>query len=377
VLGGSISGEIVVREQWRGSRGGTYYYVREGDVLRHIGSYAISARKVDESRKGPTLEYVIPAEELAGKEVYEFSFSNSGYMLVYKYPPEALLNPDPSYPYRPNFNLRREVSPDELRRLRFEVRDLQLRLLLEEFNRYWRVIIDDLKDYTARMNVGISFFGHAEATASIYEDPSLGLVRCLALQDDGARMRCLERPMAWLYQLWVMKLACEALGISKFKSAYGGEARWIIEQGKPYPAFQAEGKGGEFTFWFEPQVHEMAHMARLLTGRKEHVRPDIAVARGRYDKIDDLLESGRSFDLIIECKHTEFDRWSGDVDTQIPAYVENFKPKALVVASLKPVPNHVKRKLGGIGVVVVDELTPYNTSAIEEFKGIVRKALAD
>jgi hypothetical protein len=52
---------VVFREDWRGSRGGRYYYVLEGRVLRRIEHYAV--RKVSEG------VYVVPFEWINNKTI--------------------------------------------------------------------------------------------------------------------------------------------------------------------------------------------------------------------------------------------------------------------------------------------------------------------
>lgn len=60
---------IVIREDWRGTRGGEYYYVREGNKLIHISRYAIKRSKVDESSRGSTIEYVIDINRIRGEQI--------------------------------------------------------------------------------------------------------------------------------------------------------------------------------------------------------------------------------------------------------------------------------------------------------------------
>ena len=130
---------IRIREEWKGTRGGTYYYVSEGDILKRISEYVISKRRVYESSRGITVGYEVSAERLYGKVIYEFS----------------------------------------------------------------------------------SF----------------------------ARLKCLKKPLAWTYQLWVMKLVCEALNVIGFeKKPYEDKPSWVIKQGSPEPAFTAKTTSGYYTF---------------------------------------------------------------------------------------------------------------------------------
>ena len=39
---------VKIQEEWNGTRGSYYVYVAEGNILRHIGNYAIKNGKVRE-----------------------------------------------------------------------------------------------------------------------------------------------------------------------------------------------------------------------------------------------------------------------------------------------------------------------------------------
>lgn len=369
---------IKLREEWRGSRGGQYYYVKEGYILRRISEYAISSREIDRSSRGSTIEYDVPAEKLYGKIIYIFSFTNRGRLYVRKCGVEAFLNP--KYPGIPNYDLTQDVSPDEFFELSFEVKDEELVSILEDFKKYYITMINDLNDYLKRVGFVIIFMRHAERTLHLLRNPYAGIFECMVLQSDNARLKCLEKPLAWVYQLWVMKLICDALGIQEFvRRSYEedviGKPLWWIEQGKPYPAFIARSGLEYFTFWFEFQPHEMAHLIGMFSGERVYVRPDIVVVRGMYDSAEGLIKSGKRIDLIVECKNTNFTYWERDIYSQIPAYINTYNPKAFILASLKSIPNNTKHLLISKGIITVDELRPNNNTGIEEFKKFVKKAL--
>lgn len=368
---------VKLREEWRGTRGGTYYYVMDGNVLRRISDYAISKRKVYESRRGPTIEYDIPVERLYGKLIYMFSFSNKGYLYIGKFTVEALLNPkDPKYPYVPNYEMVQNVSLNELAKLSFEAKDKVLYSLLNDFEKYYVSMINDLNNYSKNMDFNIIFMGHAERTRSFYYNPYKGIIECMVLQSDAARLKCLEKPMAWIHQLWVMKLLCEALEVEEFmKKPYEDKPSWRIEQGKPYPAFIAKSRSNYYTFWFEFQPHKMAHLAGMFFRERVHVRPDIVVTKGSYNNIDELIKHGKHIDLIIECKNTDFKYWENDLYNQIPAYIHAFKPKTLILASLKRIPDNAKQFLASNNIIALDELQPNNNTKIKEFKKLIKQLL--
>ena len=69
--------EIVeIREEiGRGTRGGPYVYVVEGNELVHVSEYAI--RKLP-GKWEDEIVYEVPRDKLAGKTLYCFDFSRSG-----------------------------------------------------------------------------------------------------------------------------------------------------------------------------------------------------------------------------------------------------------------------------------------------------------
>jgi hypothetical protein len=85
---------IIIHERWYGQRGGNYYYIKEGNILRRIEKYAISKREAYKSSRGIIVEYVVPVDRLHDKIIYEFSFSKQGYFSLQKCTVKAFLNPN-------------------------------------------------------------------------------------------------------------------------------------------------------------------------------------------------------------------------------------------------------------------------------------------
>jgi hypothetical protein len=78
--------------------------------------------------------------------------------------------------------------------------------------------------------------------------------------------------------------------------------------------------------------------------------------------------------VLIECKEDPFDRWKGEIESQIFQYVRNFKPKLLIVASLKTVPESIKSYLQSQGIKIVDDLRP-NSKSISVICDLIRGEL--
>jgi len=62
--------------------------------------------------------------------------------------------------------------------------------------------------------------------------------------------------------------------------------------------------------------------------------------------------------LTIECKNFDYEYWTEDVDNQIIPYKEILQPERMVVASLKPVPQDVEKRLKSLGIEVIDNVYP-------------------
>jgi hypothetical protein len=361
---------IVIREEWRGSRGGRYYYVREGVILKRIGKYAISKKKVYESGRGSTYEYLVPVQRIREKEIYEFGFSNSGYPSFYKCSVEAFLSS--KYPGIPDHVKCSTVRSEELVGLEFEIEDPMLLKLVRNIKEFYALIVDEIKSYSRVMDFEIFFPGHAEVTSTFLGNVDEGIIRCMVLQSDQARMKCLEKPVSWIYQLWVVVLISKALMVEGFlKGEYETKPTWWIEQGKPRPAFVARSRENNYyTFFFEPQIHEMAHVASAFTKTRIHVRPDIIVAKGNYSSLRDIAEA----DLLVECKIAPQEMWEKEVLPQMKDYVKIYKPKTSVLVSPYNIDPLLKRSLEHIGVIVVEGVRP-GGPGLEEFKRIVQRAL--
>ncbi|MEM4912938.1 MAG: hypothetical protein QW579_01905 [Desulfurococcaceae archaeon] len=363
---------IKVWEEWRGTRGGQYYYVREGNLLRHISRYSIKRVKIHEGGRGSIIEYEVPLNRIKDKLIYSLGFSNSGYFYARKCKVDAFLYPKyPEAPGFPDFKRMKDAEED-LQLLEIETRDPLLKQTISELLTDYAIMIDEIKIYARRLNFEILFAGHASRTADMFNDLRRGLVACLSLPSDKARLKCLEVPMKWIHQLWIMKLACESLYIVEIlKEEWQERPVWRIMQGSPYPAFVARSRGWLYSFWFEFQPSRIAHWVGGFIGERAPVRPDILVCKGWFKNAREL----KKVDLIIECKNKEFQYWQSDVETQLIPYFKKYRPANMILASMKPIPSGAKRGLQELGIDVVDGLAPGNEPAIREFRRLVIKYL--
>jgi hypothetical protein len=362
---------IIIREDWRGQSGGQYYYVKEENILRRIEKYASFKKEIHVSGRGIIVEYIVPVERLRSKTIYEFSFSNKGYFYPRKCTVEAFLNPQyPDTPWIPNFGLTQSVDINELKNLMFEVEDSMLLKILKNIRETYVLMINEIKKYSELMGFDIVFGGRAEVTPTFLYDIHEGLIRCMILQNDKARLKSLEKPLTWIYQLWIMMLVCNAIGINRFlKDEYFSKPVWWIEQGSTSPTFIARAGINYYTFFFEPQPHKMAHLAGMFTVRRVHVRPDIIVAKGNYESIN----SAR-VDLLIECKSLPTEMWEEDIISQMDSYIALYKPQTTILASLYKVNHSLGNKLMQRNIICVDEVT-HGSVNLETFKRYIQRVL--
>ena len=212
--------------------------------------------------------------------------------------------------------------------------------------------------------------GHSERLENAFKNPKLYYFTFMSLPSDRSRIRSLRNTRKWIYQLWVLKLVCECFQVSRFSyHMYEGRPYWWIKQGSDFSTCIGETPFGELTFWLEYQPEDFWSEYRhnkgaykIYKGKLGTKRPDIVIVRGRFERTKDFIDSGEAIDVLIECKEDPFDRWKGEIESQILQYKENFRPKLLIVASLRSVPVGVKSYLQSIGIEVVDDLRPGNES---------------
>lgn len=75
--------------------------------------------------------------------------------------------------------------------------------------------------------------------------------------------------------------------------------------------------------------------------------PDVVILHGGAS-CDEPTEGSR-MRAIIECKNREYEYWAWDVESQLTPYGEIFQPDAVVLASMKKIPDVAKSSLRGRG----------------------------
>ena len=298
-----------------------YYFVLDGDSLKPIEKFAIK-REYDNLYE----YFIVDDSKLRGKPIIELSFIGSGYLSAREYTIDDFTeNGDPDYSKGKEVNVLDFCDKFDLSRE--DEREYK------EFKTTYIPMIREIKDYTDKMNIEIIFAGYQKKIIkeTIEYDCPIG---CLV--QHGRFSGCFNSVKGLIYQLWVLKLIFEAINVTQFvhfvsiiDNKIDNKPYIRLEQGKPVPAAQVLTPYDGATFWYEFQLYENL------------MRPDIIFVRGIINQFDDpqkLLNYIYNRSIIIECKAGNYDNWKREVREQIRYYRQIYKPKYLVLTSLKPSP---------------------------------------
>ena len=363
-----MSEEIIkIEEIKKGTRGGRYVYVVEGNKLIHINEYAI---RIYEYRD--ILIYEVPKNKLMEKTIYCFGFLRSGNAFLIKCKIDDF---EDGYPKNYEYFSMLKDKLHELQNLEYHIKDSKLISLLIQFEQLFIPMIKEIKVYEKVMNFEIRFMGRQRRLEEAFRDFKSYYYTFMSLPKDTSRIKSLKVIRRWIYQLWILKLLCEAIEVYKFKEHKSDRSSfWWIEQGSDVSTCVAESSYGDITFWLEFQPNKIAHMIGIFSEKRIPIRPDIVIAKGYFKRTEDFINSGNSIDIIIECKEDPFDAWKKEIETQIFPYIELFKPRKFIIASLEPVPEATKEHLKAYGIEIIDNLKPKSKN-IEVLYSTIRKIL--
>lgn len=338
----------------------TFNYVLEGNVFRPIKEYA-----VDEQKERTEVVYSVPMERIQGKYIYEFTFTNSGGFIIFKYlSTELLKNSD--------WN-RQPVDVSELNEIQFQINGDTTRAYVSDINNIYTPMIAEVNGFKAR--IGMDYILTSERLTDYLKNVKYGLASSLCYPDESAREKSLEVISKLIHQLWVLKVIHESLGAVRI------ERGWSTEQGKNYPASVFENAEGMcYSCWFEPQIvrpmpsdYEGRVTSFFEEAKVAWLRPDLVVVKGKYDNLKDVSE----VDVLIECKNLPLDYWWDEgmvIEEQLVPYKMLFNPKSEVLVSLQSLPNYVRQRLEQHGFEVVYNVYP-NGKGVQEFAVILRRCL--
>jgi len=333
-------------ERWRGLYGGRYYYVLDNEYCVSITRYAVrSVRKYEDE-----VCYYVEESRIANRAVLEISSSNSGY--IYIKPDVELINKCVDLPHLTHLERR----------------------FLKEWYEYYIPMLKFIKDVTAKgIRVGAVLESHLE------HPPRYPLPFFISYSSD-ARLRSFEVLTREIHEIWI------ALRILK---EFVKEIDFVwFQQSSAIPV----AKVGDYSLWYEfdftphtmcegilrdycgsfnvercreplPQwLLQIWSRVQATLGKSprelQGLRPDIMFTQV-VSSCNDLFKSSTLLiKLIIECKNFDYEYWAKDVEKQIIPYKKIFQPEHMVVASLKPVPQEVKKRLKSLGIEVIDHVYP-------------------
>jgi len=360
---------VVVSESHRGlSKSSDYYFVIDGSRLMHISYYAASKRRT----YGDMVEYVVDLEKLRDKYVVNVSATNSGIICeAFVYPAEDLIL---------EYSQRRRTTQPLSYLNSFEFAHLtseEKRFVQGDWKQYYVPMLEELRKlFTAiRSSSPMPIYYLPNIVAYQIESGANYPLSFLIPYSENARRKSLEGLTKEIHQLWVsVRITAElarlglltGLRINFEQSSYIAVASFrcrnrVCSMWYEFglnPLTMCEG-----LLWYRSasrtlrEFYERAEKVRQSMGLSRiPLRPDIAILRGG-ETCDELIE-GFEVAAIIECKNWDYEYWSRDVYSQIIPYKEIFQPEALILASLKKIPDHVKTWLANLGITVVDEAYP-------------------
>ena len=228
-INGHKSFEII--ENIKGTRGATYYYVLDGNVLKHISKYATSSRRFYNE-----VEYLVDISRLKGKYIIEFGFSNRGHLYITKYPAEDLVK---------NFSLRRRESlraEDLLSLTIFDV-DKEVRHLLNEWKEVYTLMINEVREFEAKYGLSINVSG--PRVYHMMNDPALFLIETIIMPYKKQKIRSLVNTMKQIHQIWVTLQLIEAFTPRKVNGNF-----WFKQSSSHSIAIVESSYGDVYSVWY-------------------------------------------------------------------------------------------------------------------------------
>lgn len=387
------NGTIYVYEYWGGSRGSNYFYIKDGEQLVHISKKFKGVLR-GATRGGRRKKYVykIPLAEL---ELYEFSFSNSGYGPYCR-----------RYLISQNGNVIEKVEVD-LADLEFEVVGSE-NGLLRFYNSTVPKMIERVKQIEKSLGIGLLFDG-TERLEDIYRDPARAAKIALVFPTAQTRCKALEKYIQDAHELYVLMLVAEAIGGKTIYHVLNGQPIWWIAHAKDWPTAVVDNSK-RYTIWYQFSIIDWlkvvfpgiakaflnpAELQRLaMEGkfeifekifgvkpkdvreayslianwgekRRQHVKPDIVIFKGDYRERNEIKADSKVIviDAKVEIKNGDLVQLKGYMKT-----FRQFKDVKFIIACLGRA--KYKTTLERMGYIVIENVAP-NESGENKFKEVL------
>ena len=206
-----MSEEIIkIEEIKKGTRGGRYVYVVEGNKLIHINEYAI---RIYEYRD--ILIYEVPKNKLMEKTIYCFDFSRSGNAFLIKCKIDDF---EDGYPKNYEYFSMLKDKLHELQNLEYHIKDSKLISLLIQFEQLFIPMIKEIKVYEKVMNFEIRFMGRQRRLEEAFRDFKSYYYTFMSLPKDTSRIKSLKVIRRWIINYGYLSYCVRLLKFINSKS---------------------------------------------------------------------------------------------------------------------------------------------------------------
>jgi len=342
-----------VDEYHSGLRGGLYYYVVDGNKLIHISKYAFSKRKIRE-----VVTYYIDFEKIRDKTIIEVVSTNEGPLdFIWEFKAEdLLLKRDERRAMLQPFTI---LNNYELTYLGPKER----RFIIYEWDRYYRPMLRYIKKEIFEKKGYL----YTSSLLHIHLKNDLSYpISFLIPYSERARLMSLNSLTKMIHQIWIIikilrEFPSEPLSLTFRQSSdspliiLGDYAVWYEFDLNPHTMF----RGYLWRNDISSELAEIYKRAKTIINESKldpvPLRPDIVFT---YAKSVEEFMIRPLIKLIIECKNLDYITWAEEVEKQIKPYAKIFRPEHMLVASLKPVPQYLKKELLKENIEIIDNVYP-------------------
>jgi len=320
-------------EEWRGLHGGNYYYILDGDYCIPIAKYATKTVR----KRGDEVCYYVEESKITNKAIVRIFTSNSG--SIYIEPDVEFINKCVDLPHLTHLERR----------------------FLKEWHEYYIPMLKFIKDTAVK---GIRVSNMLEFHLQYLPKYPLSF---FISYSSNARLKSFGVLTRGIHEIWIalriLKEFAKEIDFVLFQQSstipvanIGNNSLWYEFDFTPHTMCEGILFGKPLPQWLS-QIWSRAQAVLGKSPRElEGLRPDIMFTQVVSSCSDLFKSSTIAIKLIIECKNFDYEFWAEDVEKQIIPYKKIFQPEHMVVASLKPVPQDVKKGLKSLGIEVIDHV---------------------
>jgi len=356
---------VKVEESHNGLSDGDYHFIVENGKLVHISYYASY-----EEKGYKYSQYYVDMERIRGKTVIKFTSRAEGLIgNVFASPPPDKVNvwafPAEDLPDRDKKGARKLpitiINEYELAHI-----GAREKSFLNEWDKYYKPMLNYIKreviERGGKLLAAVILYLH------IVNDLKYP-VSFLIPYSEKARFMHLNNLTKEIHQAWIVtrilrEFTSQHLMLSFEKSSWfpiaivDDYARWYEFDLDPESMFEGIPRQKNILSQFkEMEIYKKRtyEVVKRLGLKSLPLKPDIVFT---YAKEPREFIRNPAIKLLIECKNFDYSSWERDVENQVKPYMEIFRPEHMAVASLKPVPQDVKKAIACYGIDVIDNVYP-------------------